>query len=136
MTDPITCVVQWRVGQVPQLRPDLAPPPFEIVPLPNLSPRSCPLTTLARRRIHRRAATPPGAPWRIRLTDEVRALFVDTAPDGWPAMLEATLAYNVSRQTIMHRVKTGELKAVHIRTGRGKGLRIQPPTTPEGLFQP
>ena len=52
----------------------------------------------------------PGAPWRIRLTDEIRALFVDDAPDGWLAMLEATLAYGVSRQTIMQRVKRGELK--------------------------
>ncbi|MFE3003061.1 recombinase family protein [Nocardia sp. NPDC059246] len=76
----------------------------------------------------------PGAPWRIRLTDEVRALFVDDTPDGWLAMLEATLAYGVSRQTIMHRVKTGELQAVHVRTGRRKGLRIQPPPTQEGLF--
>ena len=76
----------------------------------------------------------PGAPWRIRLTDDVRALFVDDAPDGWLAMLEATLAYGVSRQTIMQRVKRGELKAVHVRTGRRKGLRIQPPTTQEGLF--
>ena len=49
---------------------------------------------------------------RIRLTDNVRALFVDDAPDGWLAMLEATLAYGVSRQTIMQRVKRGELKAV------------------------
>jgi predicted site-specific integrase-resolvase len=76
----------------------------------------------------------PGAPWRIRLTDEIRALFVDDAPDGWLAMLEATLAYGVSRQTIMQRVKRGELKAVHVRTGRRKGLRIQPPPTPQGLF--
>jgi len=76
----------------------------------------------------------PGAPWRIRLTDEIRALFVDDAPDGWLAMLEATLAYGVSRQTIMQRVKRGELKAVHVRTGRRKGLRIQPPPTQQGLF--
>jgi len=76
----------------------------------------------------------PGAPWRIRLTDDIRALFVDTAPEGWLAMLEATLAYGLSRQTIMQRVKRGELQAVHVRTGRRKGLRIQPPTTPEGLF--
>src|SRR6476619_1645591 len=76
----------------------------------------------------------PGAPWRIRLTDEIRNLFVDNATDGWLAMLEATLAYGVSRQTIMHRVKRGELKAVHLRTGRRKGLRIQPPPTQEGLF--
>ena len=76
----------------------------------------------------------PGAPWRIRLTDEIRNLFVDNAPDGWLAMLEATLAYGVSRQTIMQRVKRGELKAVHLRTGRRKGLRIQPPPAQEGLF--
>ena len=76
----------------------------------------------------------PGAPWRIRLTDDIRALFVDDAPDGWLAMLEATLAYGVTRQTIMQRVKRGELKAVHVRTGRRKGLRIQPPPTQEGLF--
>ena len=76
----------------------------------------------------------PGAPWRIRLTDEIRNLFVDDAPNGWLAMLEATLAYGVSRQTIMQRVKRGELKAVHMRTGRRKGLRIQPPPTQEGLF--
>ena len=25
----------------------------------------------------------PGAPWRIRLTDELRALLTDDAPDGW-----------------------------------------------------
>jgi DNA invertase Pin-like site-specific DNA recombinase/uncharacterized protein YndB with AHSA1/START domain len=76
----------------------------------------------------------PGAPWAIRLTDEIRNLFVDDAPEGWLAMLEATLAYGVSRQTIMQRVKRGELKAVHVRTGRRKGLRIQPPPTQEGLF--
>jgi DNA invertase Pin-like site-specific DNA recombinase len=76
----------------------------------------------------------PAAPWRIRLTNDIRNLFVDDAPEGWLAMLEATLAYGVSRQTIMQRVKRGELQAVHLRTGRRKGLRIQPPPTQEGLF--
>jgi predicted site-specific integrase-resolvase len=76
----------------------------------------------------------PGAPWRIRLTDDIRALFVDDAPTGWLAMLEATLAYGVSRQTIMQRVKRGELQAVHVRTGRRKGLRIQPPIPQDSLF--
>jgi hypothetical protein len=76
----------------------------------------------------------PAAPWRIRLTPEIRALFVDDAPDGWLAMLEATLAYGVSRQTIMQRVKDGRLRAVHVRTGRRKGLRIEPPAAQDGLF--
>lgn len=42
-------------------------------------------------------------------------------------MLEATLAHGVSRQTIMHRVKTGQLKAVHLRTGRRKACVSNPP---------
>ena len=78
--------------------------------------------------------SPPARPGCIRLTDEIRHLFVDDAPNGWLAMLEATPAYGVSRKTIMQRVKRGELKAVHVRTGRRKGLRIQPPPTQEGLF--
>ena len=76
----------------------------------------------------------PGAPWRIRLTDDIRALFVDDAPQGWLATLEATQAYGVSRQTLLQRVKRGELQAVHVRTGRRKGLRIQPPKPQDGLF--
>lgn len=76
----------------------------------------------------------PGAPWRIRLTDHLRALFVDDAPEGWLPMLEATLALGVSRQTIMQRVKRGELQAVHVRTGRRKGLRINVPRTTNTLF--
>jgi DNA invertase Pin-like site-specific DNA recombinase len=76
----------------------------------------------------------PGAPWRIRLTPTVRALFTDDAPDGWLPMLEATLAYGVSRQTIMQRVKDGKLGAVHVRAGRRKGLRIEPPAAQDGLF--
>ena len=49
-------------------------------------------------------------------------------------MLEATLAYGVSRQTIMQRVKDGRLRAVHVRTGRRKGLHIEPPKPQDGLF--
>jgi DNA invertase Pin-like site-specific DNA recombinase len=78
--------------------------------------------------------TTPGAPWRIRLNDDLRAMFVDDAPTGWLAMLEATMAHGVSRQTLLQRVKRGELQAVHVRTGRRKGLRIEPPAIQEGLF--
>jgi DNA invertase Pin-like site-specific DNA recombinase len=78
----------------------------------------------------------PGAPWRIRLTPAIKSLFVDDAPTGWLAMLEATLAYGVTRQTIMQRVKRGQLRAVHVRSGRRKGLRIEPPVHQHQLFQP
>ena len=78
--------------------------------------------------------TTTGAPWRIRLTDELRARFVEHAPDGYLPMLEATHALGVSRQTVLQRVKRGELDAVHVRTGRRKGLRIRIPAPISGLF--
>jgi DNA invertase Pin-like site-specific DNA recombinase/predicted DNA-binding transcriptional regulator AlpA len=76
----------------------------------------------------------PGAPWRIRLTDQLRDLFVDNAPNGWVLMEEATKRLGVSRQTVLQRVKRGELQAVHVRTGRRKGLRINVPSHTHTLF--
>jgi DNA invertase Pin-like site-specific DNA recombinase len=76
----------------------------------------------------------PGAPWRIRVTDELRARFVEQAPEGWLPMLEATMTLGVSRQTVLQRVKRGELRAVHVRSGRRKGLRIEVPPANVGLF--
>jgi hypothetical protein len=40
-------------------------------------------------------------------------------------MLETTLKLGVSRQTVLQRVKRGELEAVLVRQGRRKGLRIK-----------
>jgi hypothetical protein len=76
----------------------------------------------------------PGAPWRIRVTDQLRSRFVEQAPEGWLPMLEATMALGVSRQTVLQRVKRGELRAVHVRSGRRKGLRIEVAKTDGGLF--
>jgi DNA invertase Pin-like site-specific DNA recombinase len=67
----------------------------------------------------------PGAPWRIRMTDELRARFVEEAPPEYLPMLEARLCLGVSRQTVLQRVKRGELEAIHVRRGRRKGLRIK-----------
>ena len=67
----------------------------------------------------------PGAPWNIRITDELRARFVEEAPEGYVAMLEATLLLGVSRQTVLQRVKRGELDAVHVVRGKRKGIRIK-----------
>ena len=66
--------------------------------------------------------------------DDIRALLVDNTPDGWLATLEATHAYGLSRQTLLQRVKRGEIRAVYLRTGRKKGLRIAPPAQQAGLF--
>jgi predicted site-specific integrase-resolvase len=76
----------------------------------------------------------PGAPWQIRLTSELRGMLADNTPDGWVAIHHATRALGVSRQTILQRVKRGELRAVLTRTGRRKGLRIELPAPQDQLF--
>jgi DNA invertase Pin-like site-specific DNA recombinase len=76
----------------------------------------------------------PGAPWRIRLTSQLRGMLTDTAPDGWVPLGYATQALGVSRQTVLQKVKRGELNAVLTRTGRRKGLRIEIPAPENTLF--
>ena len=76
----------------------------------------------------------PGAPWRIRVAEDLRSRFVETVPEGYVSMLKATHLLGVSRQTVLQRVKRGELNAVHVRLGRRKGLRIQMPDPLPGLF--
>jgi hypothetical protein len=67
----------------------------------------------------------PAAPWQIRITDELRARFVEEAPEGYVAMLEATLLLGVSRQTVLQRVKSSEIDDVHVVRGRRKGIPIR-----------
>jgi DNA invertase Pin-like site-specific DNA recombinase/predicted DNA-binding transcriptional regulator AlpA len=67
----------------------------------------------------------PGAPWRIRLTDDIKARFNADAGEDFLAMREAKRALGVSRQTVLQRVKRGELEAVHVMRGNQKGLRIK-----------
>jgi predicted DNA-binding transcriptional regulator AlpA len=67
----------------------------------------------------------PGAPWRIRLTDDIKARFSQDAGEGFLPMREAMRALGVSRQTVLQRVKRGELEAIHVVRGKQKGLRIK-----------
>lgn len=78
----------------------------------------------------------PGAPWRIRINDELRSRFVESAPEGYVKMFRAMNLLGVSRQTILQRVKRGELKAVHVYRGGAKGIRIQVPAVAPDLFDP
>jgi DNA invertase Pin-like site-specific DNA recombinase len=77
----------------------------------------------------------PGAPWRIRLTDELKARFNCDAGEGFLPMREAIRALGISRQTVLQRVKRGELEAVHITRGRQKGLRIKVIARQSELFE-
>jgi hypothetical protein len=76
----------------------------------------------------------PGAPGRIRVNDELQSHFVETAPAGFVPLIEAPRILGVSRQTVLQRVKLGQLEAVHIRCGRRKGLRIKVIDAQPSLF--
>ena len=77
----------------------------------------------------------PGAPWQIRISEELRSRIVQTAPPEYLPMIEATAKLGVSRQTVLQRVKRGELQAVLVRQGRRKGLRIKVADEQPDLFQ-
>lgn len=67
----------------------------------------------------------PGAPWRIRITDELRSKFMKNPPDDYVTMKEAKSILGVSRQTVLNRIKAGKLSAVHVRHGKQLGLYIK-----------
>ncbi len=78
----------------------------------------------------------PGAPWQIRLTAELRARFTEEAPPGWLPMRAAMKVLGLSRQTVLQRVKHGQVRAVHVHRGRQPGLRIEVPQASGDLFAP
>jgi hypothetical protein len=59
----------------------------------------------------------------------------DAGEDFLP-MREAMRALGVSRQTVLQRVKRGELAAVHVMRGKQKGLRIKAIGQQPDLFDP
>jgi hypothetical protein len=128
-----------RYRGIPRFQPPATPPDGELVSIRKAA-RILGMNTSS---IHRWLAdgfiageqVTPGAPWQIRISDELRSRIVQEAPPEYLPMLETTLKLGVSRQTVLQRVKRGELKAVLVRQGRRKGLRIKvvDPQTP--LFQ-
>ena len=79
----------------------------------------------------------PSAPWRIRLSDEIRARFVPDIPAGYLSLADAAQALGCARQTVLHKVQRGELHAIHVTRGRRKGLAINVPApTMDRLITP
>jgi excisionase family DNA binding protein len=76
-----------------------------------------------------------GAPWRIRLTDDLRDRVAEEAPDDFLTMYQTMRMLGVSRQTVWQRVKRGEIKALHVRRGRKKGLRLKVIRSHPDLFE-
>ena len=68
------------------------------------------------------------------LTDETRARFVPSVPDGFVPLAEAAKRLGVARQTVLHQVQRGERRAIEVTQGRRSGLRIEVPADDLGLF--
>jgi len=118
-----------RYRDIPRFQAPAEPPPGELVTIR----KAAQILGMNTSSIHRWLAdgfiageqVTPGAPWQIRITEELRARIVPQAPPDYLPMLEATHQLGVSRQTVLQRVKRGELDAVLVRQGRRKGLRIK-----------
>jgi excisionase family DNA binding protein len=52
---------------------------------------------------------------------------VPDVPDGFMPLTDAARLLGCARQTVLHKVQRGELRAIHVTKGRRKGLRIEVP---------
>ena len=76
----------------------------------------------------------PGAPWQIRVDQQLRNKVRPQAPDGWLPLSQAASHLGVARQTVLNKVQRGDLNAIYLTRGRRKGLRIQVGCDQAGLF--
>jgi DNA invertase Pin-like site-specific DNA recombinase len=128
-----------RYRNIPRFQPADEPPTGELVSIR----KAAQILGMNTSSIHRWLAdgfiagdqVTPGAPWQIRITDTLRARIVQQAPPEYLPMLETTMRLGVSRQTVLQRVKRGELEAVLVRQGRRKGLRIKVVDQQPTLFE-
>jgi DNA invertase Pin-like site-specific DNA recombinase/predicted DNA-binding transcriptional regulator AlpA len=128
-----------RYRGIPRFQPSAGPPAGDLVSIR----KAAQILGMNTSSIHRWLAdgfiageqVTPGAPWQIRITEELRSRIVQQAPPEYLPMIEATAKLGVSRQTVMQRVKRGELKAVLVRQGRRKGLRIKVVDQQPALFE-
>ena len=66
-----------------------------------------------------------GASWRIQLTEQDRERLTTTdAPSDWLTLKAAALRLGVSQQTVLQRLKDGQIEGVRVRTGRKVNWRI------------
>jgi predicted DNA-binding transcriptional regulator AlpA len=127
-----------RYRGIPRFQPPAQPPQGEVVPIR----KAAQILGMNSSTIHRWLAegfiagdqVTPGAPWQIRITEELRARVVEQASPDYLPMLETTMKLGVSRQTVLQRVKRGELEAKLVTSGRRKGLRIKVVDNQPNLF--
>jgi DNA invertase Pin-like site-specific DNA recombinase len=127
-----------RYWKIPRFEPSARPEEGELVTVA----RAAQTLGIATSTMHRWLADgfiageqiTPGAPWRIRISKEIRECFVEAAPEGYVPMVDAMRLLGLSRQTLLQRVKRGDLPAAHVRSGKRNGLYINVLGTQESLF--
>jgi predicted site-specific integrase-resolvase len=72
--------------------------------------------------------------WRLRVDEDVRVRIVCELPEGWQKLATAAETLGVARQTVLDRVRRGELEAVQVQQGKRRGLAIRVPDADIGLF--
>src|SRR3954453_22089783 len=80
--------------------------------------------------------TAPHAPWRIKLTDDIRRRFIPEVPDGYVRLADAAARTGLARQTILNQARRGQRDAIHVTQGRRRGLRVQLQPDEQGLLPP
>ena len=127
-----------RYWKIPRFEPSTRPEEGELVTVA----KAAQILGIATSTMHRWLADgfvggeqlTPGAPWRIRISKEIRERFVEAAPEGYVPIVDAMRLLRVSRQTVLQRVKRGVIPAVHVRSGKRNGLYINVLDTQESLF--
>jgi DNA invertase Pin-like site-specific DNA recombinase len=77
----------------------------------------------------------PGAPWKVRINEDLKRQINTAPPPGYVSMQAAIRKLGVSRQTVLQRVKRGDLDAVHCQCGKRKSLRIKVLDDQRDLFE-
>ena len=128
-----------RYRDIPRFQQPATPPDGELVTIR----KAAQILGMNKSSIHRWLAdgfiagerVTPAVLWQIRINDQLRSRIVQQAPPEYVPMIVATAKLGVSRQTVLQRVKRGELKAVLAQQGRHKGLRIRVIDQQPQLFQ-
>jgi DNA invertase Pin-like site-specific DNA recombinase len=66
----------------------------------------------------------PRAPWQIKEASLKELKTARKAPKGWMPLKEAAKAAGVTRETVLHLARTGQVATIMVGTGRKRGLRF------------
>jgi len=77
----------------------------------------------------------PGAPWQIQLSAGLQARFSREPRDGYISMSAAMTSLGMPRQSVLQKIKGGELEAIFVTAGQKKGIRVKVAGAQPTLFE-